>query len=71
MILGLSSADGGMTVGLCRHLTVVGLHDTGPLVCREGELSVVCREGQLFLACREGELFLVCRDGELSVICRD
>ena len=36
MILGLSSVDGGMTVGLsslrldCRHLTVVGLHDTGP-----------------------------------------
>ena len=32
MILGLSSADGGMTVGRenCRHLIVIGLHDTGP-----------------------------------------
>ena len=32
MILGLSGADGGMTVGCedCRHLTVVGFHDTGP-----------------------------------------
>ena len=29
---GLSSADGEMTVDCenCRHLTVVGLHDTGP-----------------------------------------
>ena len=31
MILGLSSADGGVTdCENCRHLTVVGLHDTGP-----------------------------------------
>ena len=30
MILGLSSADGGMTVGLKTVVTVVGLHDAGP-----------------------------------------
>ena len=33
MILGLSSADGGndgWDCENCRHLTVVGLHDTGP-----------------------------------------